>query len=176
MRVDYDGIGNVKLTFSRLQPPGPDQVHERGGWVPRNGAEVGIAGFTGIAAIDDFTVGGDGVCDSFNRPDGALGDDWALKAGQVGVIRDGRAFIGADNVRARFAWVGECEATLTCRYGLKRVKAKGGCDTCPPLGDEVETQTDCAGVRDCSRKLRVTIDCPGGEGACKLKGKRTACG
>ncbi|RJP33841.1 MAG: hypothetical protein C4547_11710 [Phycisphaerales bacterium] len=173
MAVEHDGLGNVRVTFSNLDPPGPDQVYERGGWAPRNGTQVGIAGINGTAAIDDFSFGAHGICDRFNRPDGPLGDDWELKAGTHGVIRDGRAFVGLDRVRARFAYVGACSPT--CAYTLKQSRARSGCSACPPVGSEYRTSGECDSRRDCPRKIRTRIDCPDGAGSCKLKGKQSRC-
>ncbi len=176
MRVEHDGFGNVKLTFSNLDPPSPDQVFERGGWAPRNGDEIGIAGYTGASAIDDFSITVDDLCDDFNRSDGDLGPDWVLKGGAAGVIRGGRAFVGQSNVRARFTFVGQCGGP-SCNYRIKKSKAKAGCESCPQPGEEARSGVECEDKNDCEKKLKGAIGCPGGgNGICKIKGKRTTCG
>ncbi len=179
MLLEHDGLGNVKLTLSNIDPPGPDQVYERGGWIPRNGDQIGIAGFTGVAAMDDFSLETDALCDEFNRADGPLGDDWALvSGGDTGVIRDGRAFVGAGNVRARYTYVGECAGGgPLCAYTLKKSKGKRGCETCPERGGEfVDVNSPCEDKRDCVKKLKTTLECPGGgNGFCKIKAKNRRC-
>jgi len=176
MQVGHDGFGNFKLTFSNLDPPGPDQVHQRGGWVPRNGSEFGIAGFQGVSAIDDFTYTEAGICDRFNRPDGPLGDDWVLRAGEGGEIRDGRAFIGRDyRIRGRFAYVGQCASPKVCLYALKKSKPKFGCLKCPPLHEAFESQAACDDLEDCSGRYRALIPCRNGPGSCRVRGKRSGC-
>ncbi|RJP32262.1 MAG: hypothetical protein C4547_14090 [Phycisphaerales bacterium] len=176
MLVEHDGAGNVKLTLSNLVPSQPDQIHERGGWIPRNGDQIGIHGYTGVAAMDDFSIETDSLCDDFNRPDGALGPDWRLAAGgDTGVVRGGRAYVGSGNVRARYTFVGECGGPA-CNYNVKKSKAKD-CDVCPPKGGEYGSGVACEVVKDCAKKLKETIPCPdGGNGTCKLKGKRSSCG
>ncbi|RJP37911.1 MAG: hypothetical protein C4547_05215 [Phycisphaerales bacterium] len=68
-------------------------------------------------------------------------------------------------------------ASVGCVYKLKKSKAKGGCENCPPKGGDFGTQTECETVKDCPKKLKTTIACPGGgNGTCKLKGKRSSCG
>lgn len=177
MRVEHDGLGNVKLTFSNLDPPSPDQIFERGGWVPRNGEEIGIAGYTGVSAIDDFSITiDDDLCDDFERPDGDLGPDWAVKGGTAGEIRGGRAFVGVNRTRARFTFIGECGGP-SCTYRIKKSKAKGGCEACPAVGDEARSGVECIKKNDCEKKLKGNIACPdGGNGICKVKGKRSSCG
>ncbi len=176
MLVEHDGAGNVKLTLSNVVPSGPDQVYERGGWVPRNGDQIGIHGFTGVAAMDDFSITTDSLCDDFNRADGPLGDNWRLVAGgDTGVVRGNEAYVGQSNVRARYTYVGECGGPA-CNYTLKKSKAKK-CDACPPQGSEMSSGAACEVVKDCAKKLKETIPCPdGGNGTCKLKGKRSSCG
>ncbi len=73
------------------------------------------------------------------------------------------------------------EFTLTggdsCIYTLKKSKAKGGCGACPAKGDDYRTFTECENKKDCEKKIATTVACPdGGNGTCKLKGKRNACG
>ncbi|RJP31592.1 MAG: hypothetical protein C4547_15395 [Phycisphaerales bacterium] len=64
-----------------------------------------------------------------------------------------------------------------CTYTLKKSKPKGGCGNCPPKGGEYRTQTACEDVKDCDKKVKTIIACPnGGNGTCKLKGKRDSCG
>ncbi len=63
-----------------------------------------------------------------------------------------------------------------CNYLLKKSKAKGGCETCPPKGETYASGDDCDDVKDCAKKLKATVACPdGGNGTCKLKGKRDSC-
>ncbi|RJP31593.1 MAG: hypothetical protein C4547_15400 [Phycisphaerales bacterium] len=65
----------------------------------------------------------------------------------------------------------------TCVYTLKKSTPKGGCGNCPPKGGEYRTQTACEDVKDCDKKIKTIIACPnGGNGTCKLKGKRSSCG
>ncbi len=64
-----------------------------------------------------------------------------------------------------------------CAYTVKKSKAKGGCDDCPPKGGEYRSQAQCEDVKDCAKKVKTTIACPGGgNGTCKVKGKRSSCG
>ncbi|RJP38601.1 MAG: hypothetical protein C4547_04285 [Phycisphaerales bacterium] len=63
----------------------------------------------------------------------------------------------------------------TCVYTLKKSKAKK-CDDCPAEGSDYGTEAECEDVGDCAKKIRTTIACPGGgDGKCKLKGKRSDC-
>ncbi|RJP41150.1 MAG: hypothetical protein C4547_01865 [Phycisphaerales bacterium] len=65
----------------------------------------------------------------------------------------------------------------TCQYTVKKSKAKGGCEACPPKGGNFSSETECEDVGDCAKKVKATIACPGGgPGTCKIKGKRSACG
>jgi len=64
-----------------------------------------------------------------------------------------------------------------CVYVVKKSKAKGGCGACPNRGDDLRTQTECEDIQDCDKKIKTIIACPGGgNGTCKLKGKRKSCG
>lgn len=177
MLCEHDGAGNIRMTFTNLVPSSPDQVHERGGWVPRNGDGMGIAGFTGIAAMDDFSILVDGVCDDFNRADGPLGPDWQLMAGgDTGVVTGNEAYVGSGNVRARYQFVGECGGPA-CNYTVKKSKSKKGCDSCPAKGSDMSSGEACEDVGDCAKKIKGNIECPnGGNGFCKIKAKRSSCG
>lgn len=66
-------------------------------------------------------------------------------------------------------------AGKNCVYTVKSAKAKGGCDTCPSRGADIDTETPCNETGDCPKKLKTTISCPSGPGTCKVKGKRKAC-
>ncbi|RJP32261.1 MAG: hypothetical protein C4547_14085 [Phycisphaerales bacterium] len=161
----------MKLTCSNLVPSQPDQIYERGGWAPRNGDGLGIGGFASITSMDDFSIPGDAVCDAFNRAGGPLGDNWKDIAPTC-VIRSNAAVCGS---RARSNFVGECGGPA-CNYLIKKSKAKA-CDVCPPKGGEFNSGVACEVVRDCVKKLKGTIPCPdGGNGTCKLKGRRSSCG
>ncbi len=75
-------------------------------------------------------------------------------------------------------WGGEFAAAggVACHYRLKKSKPKGGCDACPRRGDDYATPDECESKRDCRKTLKSTIPCPGGgNGVCKLKGKRSGC-
>ncbi len=64
-----------------------------------------------------------------------------------------------------------------CVYTVKKSKAKGGCDACPPKGGNYNSKAECEVVKDCAKKVKTTIACPGGgNGTCKVKGKRSSCG
>ena len=67
-----------------------------------------------------------------------------------------------------------------CNYTLKKkVKAKGGCETCPSKGDTIFSGDDCEKASDCERKFKPkkkTIQCPDGKGKCKkIIGKGRKC-
>ncbi len=64
-----------------------------------------------------------------------------------------------------------------CTCLVKKSKAKGGCETCPEKGGDYASGADCEVVKDCEKKFKATIACPrGGNGTCKVKGKRSSCG
>ncbi|RJP37230.1 MAG: hypothetical protein C4547_05775 [Phycisphaerales bacterium] len=64
-----------------------------------------------------------------------------------------------------------------CVYKIKKSKSKGGCENCPEVGSEYATNAECETIKDCDKKIKTTIACPrGGNGTCKLKGKRSSCG
>ncbi len=64
-----------------------------------------------------------------------------------------------------------------CVYTVKKSKSKRDCQTCPPRGGEYRSQAECEEVQDCDKKVKTTIGCPGGgNGICKIKGKRSSCG
>jgi len=66
---------------------------------------------------------------------------------------------------------------LKCQYTVKKSKAKGGCETCPPKGGNYASEADCEDIGDCAKKVKTTTACPGGgPGTCKIKGKRSSCG
>ncbi len=62
-----------------------------------------------------------------------------------------------------------------CTYTINKSKARGGCKTCPPKGGRFKSQRRCKGKKDCRKKVRTTVNCPQGEGKCKLKGKKPQC-
>ncbi len=62
-----------------------------------------------------------------------------------------------------------------CTYTIKKSKAKGGCDLCPPKGGAYRSEARCEDVKDCDKKIKTTIGCPQGNGTCKIKGKRSDC-
>ncbi len=77
-----------------------------------------------------------------------------------------------------YAWGAEFAAAggIRCHYTIKKSKAKGGCDTCPAKGDDYRTEAECETPGDCAKKIKTTIACPrGGNGVCKVKGKRSGC-
>ncbi|RJP36517.1 MAG: hypothetical protein C4547_07145 [Phycisphaerales bacterium] len=64
-----------------------------------------------------------------------------------------------------------------CNYLIKKSKPKGGCGACPPKGGNYASNTPCEDVGECAKKVKTVISCPGGgNGTCKIKGKRTSCG
>jgi hypothetical protein len=63
----------------------------------------------------------------------------------------------------------------SCQYTITKSKGKGGCRTCPERGDNLNTESPCEEVGDCSKKVKTTVTCPDGPGTCKLKGKRSSC-
>ncbi|RJP37716.1 MAG: hypothetical protein C4547_05320 [Phycisphaerales bacterium] len=81
-----------------------------------------------------------------------------------------------DNHLKHSAFVAATQAD-NCTYKLKKSKAKGGCENCPSVGDDFRTEAECEIVKDCDKKVKTVIACPGGgPGTCKLKGKRSSCG
>ena len=68
-------------------------------------------------------------------------------------------------------------SSKTCRaaYRLKKVKAKRGCQTCPSKGDNYESEARCEEKKDCRKSVKTTINCPEGNGTCKLKAKKRRC-
>ncbi len=64
-----------------------------------------------------------------------------------------------------------------CVYTLKKSKSKRGCEICPEPGSDYSSGQECEDKKDCDKKLKQTIACPrGGNGICKIKGKRSSCG
>ncbi len=63
-----------------------------------------------------------------------------------------------------------------CNYTIKKSKAKKGCGSCPKIGDGYESEAGCEVSKDCKRRVRTTINCPQGEGSCKIKAKKRQCG
>jgi len=64
----------------------------------------------------------------------------------------------------------------TCSYTIQKSKSKGGCQACPERGENLGTETPCEDISDCSKKVKTTINCPDGDGTCKIKAKRCSCG
>ncbi len=70
----------------------------------------------------------------------------------------------------------ELSAGSACTYAVKKAKAKGGCDSCPPRGGDFRTEAECENAKDCAKKVKTTIACPGGgNGTCKVKAKGRRC-
>ncbi len=62
-----------------------------------------------------------------------------------------------------------------CNYTIRKSKAKGGCRSCPGKGEGYESEAGCQEKKDCRKKLKTTINCPQGNGRCKLKAKKRRC-
>ena len=62
-----------------------------------------------------------------------------------------------------------------CDYTIKKSKAKGGCEACPAKGDVFETEQRCEEKSDCRKRVKTKINCPQGEGTCKIKAKKRRC-
>ncbi|RJP32539.1 MAG: hypothetical protein C4547_13740 [Phycisphaerales bacterium] len=62
-----------------------------------------------------------------------------------------------------------------CSYIVKKSKALGGCQVCPPRGQIVSTLESCDDVADCRKKTKATIACPRGPGSCTVASKRHTC-
>ncbi len=70
-----------------------------------------------------------------------------------------------------------CEGGAGCVYTIKKSAGKKGCQTCPERGADLRTQIECEDVNDCDKKVKTRLSCPGGgNGFCKVKGKRSSCG
>ncbi len=166
VKLEHDGAGNVTLTT-------PKAVYTRGGWVPRNADGAGFGHWNGTAKLDNWGVG-DGVCDDFNRADGPVGPDWSEVDGTA-VIRSSECYQGTGPL-SRIIRTADCGGP-ECHYTLKKSKAKGGCGACPAKGEEVGNGAACEDIQDCDKKFKGNIPCPdGGNGLCKIKGKRSSCG
>lgn len=66
----------------------------------------------------------------------------------------------------------------TCQFKIAKVKAKGGCNTCPRRNELISNDQPCDDVGDCPKKFKTTIECPGGgQGSCLIKkAKKDSCG
>jgi len=63
----------------------------------------------------------------------------------------------------------------TCAYTISKSRSRGGCGACPNVGEAFDSGALCLSVGDCARRLKTQIDCPNGEGTCKLRGDRDDC-
>lgn len=93
--------------------------------------------------------------------------------GRVNLHDPGNGAEGLDNIQF---W---CRGPLpkTCKYNSK-VKAKGGCDACPPSNRdcEITNGVNCDDPSGCSKKLpKDKAQCPNGPGFCVSKFKRCDC-
>ncbi len=62
-----------------------------------------------------------------------------------------------------------------CTYTLRKSRGRRGCDTCPEVGETYVSDTVCESAGDCDRRVKTQIDCPDGDGFCKLRAKGAAC-
>lgn len=116
MRVTVDGGGTVRLILTEINGGTGMLEFQRGGWPFRNGDGAGYGGYDNNNVIDDWSTGGVGVCDTFNRANGALGPAWITTDGTASILS--KAARGDSTSRSIF--VGQC----------------GGCfDTTPPVVD-----------------------------------------
>ena len=97
MKVILEPSGNVRLILTNMDlVPGPLEF-SRGGWVVRNGHAAGFGGYNGNSAVDNFSVNGLGVIDSFNRANGGLGANWQTITGSASIV-GGTAHGGAGSL------------------------------------------------------------------------------
>lgn len=77
----HDGLGNVTLNT-------PSGTFTRGGWTPQGGnVRAGLGFFRSLFSSDDFQIQGV-LCDSFNRPNGPIGPDWTILAGNLQIVNN----------------------------------------------------------------------------------------
>ncbi|MEW6250783.1 MAG: hypothetical protein AB1716_09055 [Planctomycetota bacterium] len=116
MRVTVDGGGTVRLILTEINGGTGMLEFQRGGWPFRNGDGAGYGGYANNNRIDNWSTGGVGICDTFNRANGSLGSGWTTTNGTASIIN--KAARG--NSTSRSIFVGTC----------------GDCfDTTPPVVD-----------------------------------------
>ncbi len=105
-----------------------------------------------------------------------VGENYSASSGngvsRIQIVSDGQVEgnTAMDNFKVTTGAVG-------CGYTIKKSKSKGGCENCPDVGGSINSGADCNDVKDCDKKYKTTIACPGGgPGTCKVKGKRSSCG
>lgn len=102
---------------------------------------------------------------------GAVSD--GLCIGRVNVFSAARGAEGLDNIQM---WCRGAPPPDACKY-TRRVKAKGGCQSCPPRVGEcvLDGDAQCVHIEDCRKKIRQNQACPNGPGSCKITLKRCDC-
>jgi len=116
MRVTVDGGGTVRLILTEIDGGNGMLEFQRGGWPFRNGNGAGYGGYANNNVIDNWSTGGAGTCDTFNRADGSLGPGWVTTDGAASIFN--KAARGTSTSRSIF--VGTCGACY---------------DTTPPVVD-----------------------------------------
>ncbi len=107
MKLTHDGIGNVTLELTNLNGSVPSITHTRGGWIPLSGVGYGMGFYSGIATLDNWDVfysSGGTVCDTFDRADGPMGDDWVTQGGNAFIMGN----TAAGTSTAMVTYVGDC--------------------------------------------------------------------
>ncbi|RJP36414.1 MAG: hypothetical protein C4547_07265 [Phycisphaerales bacterium] len=69
----------------------------------------------------------------------------------------------------------ELGASDHCRYTVRRVLRKDGCNSCPALGDVLCPFSPCNENVRCTAHRKFYVPCLAGPGACRVKGRRESC-
>lgn len=142
MRVTVDGGGTVRLILTEIDGGTGMLEFQRGGWPFRNGDGAGYGGYANNNVIDNWSTGGAGICDTFNRADGGLGAAWVTTDGTASILS--KAARGTSTSRSIF--VGKC----------------GDCfDTTPPVVDITAPASFACGCLDIT--ITGTANDPDGE-------------
>ena len=108
----YPG-GTVRLIFTNIDGGSDMQEYQRGGWTYLVGSGAGMGGFNGLCRMDNFAIGGLGICDRFNRPNtsSTLGPNWTIDTGSAR-ISGFAAANGRSSTASRAIFTGQCGQCL----------------------------------------------------------------
>ncbi len=168
---------SVTVSNSILWNNAPQQIVRLGGLLSVTYSDI-EGGWEGEGNIDgdplfadpengDYHLGEGSPCIDEGDPDFVPVFNERDMDGEVRVW-NGRVDMGAD----------EFGSAPPCVYKVKKSKAKRGCETCPQPGDAVDSEDTCDIRKDCVKRIKTRIMCPGrgNNGFCKIKGKRASCG
>ncbi len=129
MKLILEADGTVRLILTDMDSVVGPLEFTRGGWTLLNGHACGFGVWNSNSIVDNAGFYGWGIFDDFARPNGVLGINWQLVAGNSTIVNNTAR--GSGGVASLALFIGEPSFKGTC-----------AADVAPPGGDSVVNVID----------------------------------